>query len=166
MKVIIVGAGITGLSLAIALARSKHSVVILDAEPTLAELGAGIQMTPQAIKYLFQWGMEEDIMAASLIPDKMLVKDYKTGEVLDAVPIGDMKERYGAPYIVVHRAVLHDLLHKHAVAAGAELRLDSKVVNYDFANGAVDLQNGSRLTADLVVGADGKGCKTGQKIKG
>ncbi|KAJ6783396.1 hypothetical protein PWT90_05856 [Aphanocladium album] len=155
MEIVIVGAGIAGLSLALALARAKHRVVILEAAPALAELGAGVQMTPLAMRYLFEWGMRDDIMATSIIPEKMNVRDAATGEVLAAIPTGDMEGRYGAPYIVVHRAVLHDLLHKHAIRAGAELRLDSKVVKYDFPNGAVDLHNGTRVTADLVIGADG-----------
>lgn len=156
MKVIIVGAGIAGLSLAVALAKSKHHVIILEAAPALAELGAGVQMTPQAIKYLYQWGLKEDIMASSIVPDEMLVRDFASGEVLNAIPTGQMEQQYGAPYIVVHRAVLHAILHKHAVNLGVELQLDSKVVNYEFENAAVSLHNGTRLTADLVVGADGK----------
>lgn len=156
MKVIIVGAGIAGLSLAVALAKSKHHVIILEAAPALAELGAGVQMTPQAIKYLFQWGLKDDIMASSIVPDEMFVRDFASGEELDAIPAGQMEDRYGAPYIVVHRAVLHAILHKHAVNLGAKLQLDSKVVNYEFENGAVNLHNGTRLTADLVVGADGE----------
>lgn len=156
MQVIIVGAGIAGLSLAIALARSKHRVVVLDANPELAELGAGVQLTPQAVRYLFQWGMEDDIAASSIVPEKMMVKDFAAGEVLAEIPTGEMRERYGAPYIVVHRAVLHSMLHKHAVEAGATLRLNTRVVKYDFENGAVELHDGSRLTADLVVGADGE----------
>ncbi|KAJ3492744.1 hypothetical protein NLG97_g5170 [Lecanicillium saksenae] len=155
MEVIIVGAGIAGLSLALALARTGHRVVILEAAPALAELGAGVQMTPLAMRYLFEWGMKDDIMASSIIPEIMNVRDGATGEVLAPIPTGEMEDRYGAPYIVVHRAVLHDLLHRHATRAGAEVRLDSRVVRYDFPNGAVDLHNGTRVTADLVIGADG-----------
>ncbi|TQW05031.1 salicylate hydroxylase [Cordyceps javanica] len=156
MEIIIVGAGIAGLSLALALARSRHRVVVLEAAPALAELGAGVQMTPLAMRYLFRWGMRDDIMAASIVPEEMSVRDFRSGEVLAAIPTGAMEARYGEPYIVVHRAVLHDLLHKHAVRAGAELRLDSKVARYDFAHGAVDLHNGTRVAADLVIAADGE----------
>ncbi|KAF1735129.1 3-hydroxybenzoate 6-hydroxylase 1 [Beauveria bassiana] len=157
MEIIIVGAGIAGLSLALALARAPghHRVLVLEAKPALAELGAGLQLTPPATRHLFAWGMRDDLLAASIAPAEMLVRDGRSGAALAAIPTGGMEERYGAPYLVVHRAVLHGLLRRHAVAAGAELRLGSKVVRYDWAAGAVELHDGSRVAADLVIGADG-----------
>ncbi|PMB68810.1 3-hydroxybenzoate 6-hydroxylase 1 [Beauveria bassiana] len=157
MEIIIVGAGIAGLSLALALARSPghHRVLVLEAKPALAELGAGLQLTPPATRHLFAWGMRDDLLAASIAPAEMLVRDGRSGAALAAIPTGGMEERYGAPYLVVHRAVLHNLLRRHAIAAGAELRLGSKVVRYDWAAGAVELHDGSRVAADLVIGADG-----------
>ncbi|KAL7800471.1 hypothetical protein V8C43DRAFT_208105 [Trichoderma afarasin] len=155
MHVIIVGAGIAGLSLAIALGQSRHQITILDAAPELTELGAGVQMTPQAIRYLFEWGLKDDLLAESIIPENLHVWDGQAGNLLGSVPIKEMEAQYGAPYIVVHRAVLHAILHRHAVQAGARLLLSSDVIEYDFANGAVQLRNGKRLTADLVVAADG-----------
>jgi salicylate hydroxylase len=156
MEIIIVGAGIAGLSLALALACSRHRVLLLEAAPALAELGAGLQLTPPATRHLFAWGMRDDILAASIAPAEMMVRDGRSGAALAAIPTGGMEARYGAPYLVVHRAVMHDLLRKHAVAAGAELRLGSRVVRYDWAAGAVELQDGSRVAADLVIGADGE----------
>ncbi|KAJ4861069.1 FAD binding domain-containing protein [Trichoderma breve] len=155
MHVIIVGAGIAGLSLAIALGQSRHQITILDAASELTELGAGVQMTPQAIRYLFKWGLKDDLLAESIIPENLHVWDGQAGNLLGSVRIKEMEAQYGAPYIVVHRAVLHAILHRHAVQAGARLLLSSDVVEYDFANGAVQLRNGKRLTADLVVAADG-----------
>lgn len=158
MRVIIVGAGIAGLSLAIALGQSGHQVTILDAAAQLAELGAGVQMTPQAIRYLFKWGLKDDLLSESIVPEKLHVRDGHTGGLLGTVRIKDMEAQYGAPYIVVHRAVLHAILHRHAIQAGAKLLLDSDVIEYEFANGAVLLRNGERLMADLIVAADGGYC--------
>lgn len=155
MKVIVVGAGIAGLSLAISLSKHDHHVVLLESASHLAELGAGIQMTPQAVKYLMQWGLGPDIVASSIVPNRMYIRHWKDGTVVGTTHVDEMEERYGAPYIVTHRSVLHSVLHKHAVAAGAEVMLDSRVVKYDFADGAVELHNGQRLSADLVVAADG-----------
>lgn len=158
MRVIIVGAGIAGLSLAIALGQSGHQITILDAAAQLAELGAGVQMTPQAIRYLFKWGLKDDLLSESIIPEDLYVRDGHSGDLLGTVRIKDMEAQYGAPYIVVHRAVLHAILHRHAIRAGAQLLLESDVVEYEFANGAVQLRNGNRLAADLVVAADGAYC--------
>ncbi|KAJ5140771.1 hypothetical protein N7448_004179 [Penicillium atrosanguineum] len=154
MRIIIVGAGIAGLSLAIALAQNNHKVLVLDSASQLAEIGAGVQMTPQAVKYFFRWGLKEDIMAHCIMPEKINIKD-KDGSMLGAMQMDKMEELYGAPYIVVHRAALHDILHRHAVHAGAELLLDKKVIRYEFENGAVEVKSGKRLEADLVIAADG-----------
>ncbi|KAK5989206.1 FAD-dependent monooxygenase OpS4-like protein [Cladobotryum mycophilum] len=155
MRIIIVGAGIAGLSLAISLAQSGRKVRLLDSAAQLAEIGAGIQMTPQAVKYLFKWGLKDDILAESLVPSRMHVRDSKDGSLLCATRLHEFEKRYEAPYIVVHRAALHAILHRHAVRAGAEILLNSRVIEYDFENGVVQLQNGDKLEADLIIAADG-----------
>ena len=154
MRVIVVGAGIAGLSLAISLGQSGHDVVLLDSAAELAELGAGIQMTPQAVKYFFQWGLEDDILAEAIVPERMYFRHWKDGTAIGIVNLEDMELQYGAPYIVIHRAVLHAILHRHALRAGAEVLLESRVTKYDFDNGAVEVSNGKTYEADLVVAAD------------
>ncbi|KAH0591716.1 hypothetical protein MHUMG1_10546 [Metarhizium humberi] len=166
MKVIIVGAGIAGLSLAISLTRHNHQVVLVESAPQLAELGAGIQLTPQAIKYLFKWGLKDDLLAESIVPDCMYIRHYQDGRLLGTIPVDQMATRYGAPYLVVHRAVLHSILHRHAAHGGAEIRTDARVVTYDFAAGAVQLHTGERLEADIVVAADGINSFARQQLLG
>lgn len=155
MQIIIVGAGIAGLSLAIALSQAKHSIIIVESAAQLAELGAGIQMTPQAVKYFYQWGLKEDILAQCITVQKTFIRDHRDGSAIGVLNVADMERQYDAPYIVVHRAALHDILHKHAIRSGAEIMLDSKVTEYDFENGAILLRNGKRMEADLVIAADG-----------
>ncbi|KAJ5630445.1 salicylate hydroxylase [Penicillium longicatenatum] len=155
MQIIIVGAGIAGLCLAIALSKSNHKVLVLESAPQLAEIGAGVQTTPQAIKYLFSWGLKDDLLAECITPEKILFKDWKDSAAIGALDMTSFEEEYGAPYIVIHRASLHSILHRHAVQAGAKIRLDATISKYDFDNGSVELKDGEILKADLVVGADG-----------
>jgi salicylate hydroxylase len=155
MEIIIVGAGIGGLSAALSLALAGHKVIILESASTLAEIGAGVQMTPNATKCFWKWGLGPDILSNSALPESFNVLRGSDGKVLGRVPFADFEERYGAPYIVIHRADIHRVLHEHAVKAGVEVRLGSRVAHYDFEGGLVQLKNGTELEADIVVAVDG-----------
>lgn len=155
MKIIIVGAGIGGLSAALALSlQGHHDVLILESAPQLAEIGAGVQLTPDAIKFFFRWGMRDDILAKAAMPGKFVIHQEQ-GPVLREIDIRALEDDYAAPYVVVHRGVLHEILHRHAVRAGAEVRVNARVVDYDFEGGSVVLKSGETLTAGLVVACDG-----------
>jgi salicylate hydroxylase len=155
MQVIVVGAGIGGLSVALSLAISGHQVTILESAPTLAEIGAGVQLTPNSTRYFWKWGLGPDIQASSVFPNAFNVRQDKNGELLGRVPFKDFEARYGGSYIVIHRADIHRILHEHAVRAGAKLRLSSKVIRYDFEGGRVELASGEELQGDLVIAVDG-----------
>lgn len=157
MKIIIVGAGIAGLTLALALANfeEQHEIVVLESAPRLAEIGAGVQMTPQVIKYWFAWGMKDDLLKESIIPPKWNVWSGRTGEAIGSIDVEKFEDEYDAPYLVVHRAILHNILHKHALLKNVEVRVDSKVVKYDFEEATVHLATGEALKADLIVASDG-----------
>lgn len=149
------GAGIGGLSAALSLSLAGHKVIILESASVLAEIGAGVQMTPNATKYFWKWGMGADISANSALPEAFNILRGSDGELLGKVPFAEFRKQYGAPYITIHRAEIHRILHRHALRAGAEVRLGSRVIHYDFENAIVHLATGERLQADLVVAADG-----------
>ncbi|KAI9873397.1 MAG: hypothetical protein M1823_007929, partial [Watsoniomyces obsoletus] len=94
-------------------------------------------------------------MAASALPGHMNIRHGKKGHVLGSVDIRDFESDYGAPYILIHRPILHNILHKHALNAGAEVRVNSRVTEYLFAEASVIVNSTERLQADLVVAADG-----------
>ncbi|ORY60964.1 uncharacterized protein BCR38DRAFT_443046 [Pseudomassariella vexata] len=163
MEILIVGAGIAGLSTSIALSHALKNVascqplkiIVLESASALAEIGAGVQMTPQAIKNFFAWGMKDDLLSSSAIPTSMNVRHGPSGDIIGKIPIGDLEQDYQAPYLVVHRAVLHSILHSHALKAGVEVRTNSRVTEYGFETATVTLADGTTRTADLIIAADG-----------
>lgn len=157
MQIIIVGAGLAGLSTALALSNSstKHYIVLLESAPALAELGAGVQLTPIATRQFKVWGLEPQLLAASALPKAWNLRRGSDGEVLNRVPMHRFEEWYGAPYVVVHRADLHRILHEAVVTKGVEVRLNSRIEEYGIEEGWVRLVNGEKLDGDLVVACDG-----------
>lgn len=155
MDIIIVGAGIGGLSAALSLSLAGHKVIVLESASVLAEVGAGVQMAPNATKCFWKWGMGDDISANSALPEAFNIMRGSDGQLLGTVPFAEFRKHYGAPYITIHRAEIHRILHRHALRAGAEIRLGSRVIHYDFEGGVVRLANEEHLRADLVVAADG-----------
>lgn len=89
------------------------------------------------------------------MPESFNILRGSDGNVLGHVPFDGFDELYGAPYIVIHRADIHQVLHKHAMKAGVEVRLGSSVIHYDFELGTVRLENAMELQADIVIEVDG-----------
>jgi salicylate hydroxylase len=159
MDILIVGAGIGGLTAAIRLVQRGHRVRVLEQAKVLGEVGAGIQMSANAVKVLQAVGVEPALEATGVKPKAFEFRRFNTGELLHRIPLGDAhREKHGAAYYQMHRRDLHDALVQalRAVAPDA-VRLDTTVRQvYEDTEGAeVELTNGERLRAELVVGADG-----------
>jgi salicylate hydroxylase len=159
MDILIVGAGIGGLTAAIRLVQRGHRVRVLEQAKVLGEVGAGIQMSANAVKVLAAVGVEPALEATGVKPKAFEFRRFNTGELLHRIPLGEAhREKHGAAYYQMHRRDLHDALVQalRAVAPDA-VRLDATVRQvYEDTEGAeVELTNGERLRAELVVGADG-----------
>lgn len=157
MQIIIVGAGLAGLSTALALTKSstRHHIILLESAPAITEIGAGVQLTPIATRQFKAWGLEAQLLAASALPEAWKLRRGSDGEVLNRVPMNKFEEWYGAPYVVVHRADLHRILHDAVVAKGVEVRLNSRVQDYGIEEGWLQLVGGEKVQADLIVACDG-----------
>jgi salicylate hydroxylase len=87
MKITIIGAGIGGLSASLALARNGHSVTIYESAPKLAEVGAGIQMSPNTVKLFLEWGVGPDLLEKAALPQSLYIHNWKDGRVLGGTKI-------------------------------------------------------------------------------
>ena len=155
--VTISGAGIGGLASALSLQKGDVGCLVLEKSPTLGEVGAGIQISPNARHVLAALGVGDAVSAAGFEPEHAVIQDGISGKVISKTKLKQMCiQRYGAPYIHIHRADLHDILHKAALASGVEIRLGEEVTEVTQTNDAVTAhtQKGS-YESDLLIAADG-----------
>lgn len=156
LNVVIVGAGIAGLALAGILGHSGHKVIVLEAAPAIAEVGAGINCSPNLTHLLARWGLEDRVLKHTDALTRIDLRRWEDGEFLGAATLmPEIEKRHGSPQYVIHRADLHEALMEEA-ATVAEIRTDSNVTTIDFDKPSVTLSNATKLEADVIVGADGK----------
>src|SRR5690606_16013449 len=111
LKVGVVGAGIGGVTLAAALAQRGIEVHLFERAAAFGEVGAGIQMTPNAVKVLNALGAHDALAAVGFLPEALVGRNWETGEESFRIPLkADCPRLYGAEFFHVHRADLHELL--------------------------------------------------------
>jgi salicylate hydroxylase len=160
---IIAGAGIAGMTLALALAKFGATVVVLERHDEIQEFGAGLQISPNARHVLDRLGLSEALDRVSLEPQALDIYPQGAQRPLLSLELGAiMRERFGAPYAVMHRADLADVLYK-ACRRFANIDMLFGVRNWDVVSHArgvtvaIDEANGQSRTvrAHAFIGADG-----------
>src|SRR5438552_9744519 len=116
--VVIAGAGIGGLTAALALAAKGFRPLVVERAAAASEIGAGIQLAPNAGRVLAALGLDAEVAAAALEPDAIDVMNGLRGRSLASVPGGAFRTRYGFPYRVIHRAALQGVLADAAARKG------------------------------------------------
>lgn len=155
--VLVVGGGIGGLSAAYALATSGHEVRLYEQASRFGEVGAGLQLAPNATRILAEWGLLDDVVDIGVLPRRLVLRDAVTGGELTALDLGTgFRERYGAPYVVAHRSDLHRILLDACRDAGVALENGRKVERVD-ADGTAHCAGGGTHRSEVVLGADGLG---------
>lgn len=155
-RIAIVGAGIAGLTTAIALTQAGLACEVFEQAPYLAEVGAGLQLAPNAVRPLRRLGLGKQLDRVAVRAEAIEMRRWSDGELIMSTPLGDeCEERFGAPYCTVHRAHLHQYLRE--LLPDGVLRLGMRCCRLSEESDAVELtfQNGRMAHADLVVGADG-----------
>ncbi|TMJ26290.1 MAG: FAD-binding protein [Alphaproteobacteria bacterium] len=156
MRIAVIGGGIGGLSAALHLLRAGFDVHVYEQAPAITEIGAGIQISPNASRLLIRLGLKTALDAAGVLPQAVHQRRWDDGRTLQHAPVGRLvEETFGAPYYHFHRADLANLLaaalppervHVGHKLVGLEQKGDHAVARFE--NGASD-------GADLLVGADG-----------
>ncbi|AIB15931.1 salicylate hydroxylase (plasmid) [Azospirillum argentinense] len=168
--ILIAGGGIGGLAAALGLARKGFRSIVLEQAPALGEIGAGIQIGPNAF-HAFDWlGVGDAARAKAVYIDHLVLMDAVRDERIAAIPLDEpFRRRFKNPYAVVHRADLHMVLLDACRNSDLiELRTRSSVERYeqDGESVTVTLGDGGRLTGSALVGADGLRSKVRAQVVG
>src|ERR1700722_6329968 len=157
--VVIVGGGIGGLATALSLASRGRRVHVLERAPEFAEIGAGIQLAPNALHVLRELGVLEPALNGAVQPVRAVMMDARTGDRLAEMDFGEhFQTIFGAPYVVTHRSdLLAALLKECLVSDRITLENSRCVVGLEERDDEILVmcEDGARYSAHLVVGADG-----------
>ncbi len=168
--VLIAGGGIGGLSAALGLAQKGFGVVVLEKSSKLGEIGAGIQLGPNAFHAFDYLGVGDEARAQAVYIDMLRLMDAMTGEEIIHIPLDEpFRKRFGNPYAVVHRGDLHGVLLKACEAnERIDLRVNSEVQGYeqDGVTVTAAIASGKQVTGCALVGADGLRSSIRQRLVG
>jgi 2-polyprenyl-6-methoxyphenol hydroxylase-like FAD-dependent oxidoreductase len=157
--ILIAGAGIGGLTAASFLLQAGHDVELYEQAPQLEEVGAGIQISANAMHALRTLGLESAITAAGVRPAAYVFRLHDSGEEIQRFALSEEHERlHGAPYTQLHRADFHSILAEKARSLRPDVvRLNKRAVGFDEDADGVTLRftDGSSARGDLLIGADG-----------
>ena len=161
---LIAGAGIAGLGAALALGQRGHRVTLIEQAAQFGEVGAGVQLGPNAMRVLAHWGLADSVLAKACLPQALAVRAAKSGRSISRMLLGSaIAQRDGAAYATLHRADLHcTLLQAVQALPHVQMHLGQRVQSIQWdANGAqvraVAASSGlqSDWQADALIGADG-----------
>ncbi|KUI65822.1 3-hydroxybenzoate 6-hydroxylase 1 [Cytospora mali] len=168
LKIIVVGAGVGGLSAALSLRRNGHQVEIYEQSRFANETGAAVHLAPNSNGVLRRWGIYAEEFGAT--PMDRLQERNEKGDIIKDIDLRGMKGQWQHPWLLSHRVYLHEKLKAFAtgedgIGSPAKLQTSSKVVSVNPEKGEVTLADGTTVTGDVVLGADGIYSKSRTYIK-
>jgi salicylate hydroxylase len=156
MQILVVGAGIGGLTAALALQQSGFDVQIYEQASVLREVGAGVAISPNASRVLHHLGLADALASVGVRSLSLDSRDWGTGTVLGRVPLGEEAvARWGAPFYHLHRADLHEALRAALGEEHITLAARCVAVKEDETTVTARFADGREVSADLLIGADG-----------
>ncbi len=157
-ELVIAGGGIGGLAAALAAARAGWQARVFEQATAFSEVGAGVQMGPNATRALQALGCLEALKLLACAPERLVARDAQRGRTLGVLPLGqDFQARYGAPYLTAHRADLHAALLQGLQGLQVILHTDKRIAAAEERSAGVRaaLSDGTACEGDALVGADG-----------
>ena len=158
--VLVAGGGIGGLAAALALVRQGFRVTVLEQSPEIGEIGAGIQLGPNAFHAFDALGIGEKARGRAVYTDYMVMHDAIDAYQVGKIPTGEaFLKRFGNPYAVIHRVDIHTSLLEGAQETGkVEFFTNTRVerIEQDATSVTVHCANGKSYTGQALIGADGR----------
>jgi 3-hydroxybenzoate 6-monooxygenase len=168
--ILIAGGGIGGLATAMGLAQKGIPSLVLERAPELGEIGAGIQLGPNAFHAFDYLGVGDAARKMAVFVDKLRLMDAMTGEDIATIPLDEpFRKRFKNPYAVIHRGDLHGVFLKACRDNPlVELRTASEVIGYEQTGDTVHavLKGGAKVAGAALVGADGLFSKVREQLAG
>jgi salicylate hydroxylase len=167
---LIAGGGIGGLAAAMGLAQKGFASIVLEKAAQLGEIGAGIQLAPNAFHAFDYLGVGDAARAMAVYIERLRLMDAIAGDEIVGIPLDEkFRARFKNPYAVVHRGDLHGVFlracREHPLV---ELRTSADVVDYDQDGGSATaiLAGGERVTGSALIGADGLWSNVRKRVVG
>ncbi len=154
---LIAGGGIAGLAAGLGLARIGRPSHIFEKAPSFDEIGAGLQLGPNAVRALQYLGAWDAVAPHCVSPAEIQVRDGLSGNILQRIPLGaEFEKQFGAPYRVTHRADLQNALFE-SVRSKSEIKLqtNAEVTDVSIAETTLSLKSGRTLAGQAIIAADG-----------
>jgi len=168
--VIVAGGGIGGLAACIGFSRAGYQVVVLEKAQEFGEIGAGIQLAPNAFPPMKILGIAERALANAVYIDRLVMMDAVSGEQIAEIPLGDaFKQHFRNPYVVIHRADLHSpLLEACRADPKVTLLAGHEVMGFEQIGDEVEVTtaNGASFRGCALLGADGVRSRIREDIVG
>ncbi|ESK95171.1 salicylate [Moniliophthora roreri MCA 2997] len=159
LNVAVIGGGIGGLAASLSLRRAGHKVTIYERRSFATEVGASITCAANGTKWLYEWGCDMSV-GDPVVQQKLLMRDWKTGEILANYQMENYKETWGYETNMFHRQDLHKMLLTAATSTEGEgepveVKVDYVCERVNTGEGTATFANGETIKADMIIGADG-----------